>query len=419
MQTDSTLKKSPLGDLGVLPQLRFPEFEGEWFLNKVGEIFYVNAGGDIDKIHVSKRKTEVFQYPIYANASENKGFYAYSDIFKVEPPVITVAGRGVYIGIAHARNHKFYPIVRLLVLKPKRVQNIYFFEYRINRINLFVESTGVPQLTAPQISSYKIRFPQIEEQTRIAHFLTTIDKRISLLQKKKIQLEQYKKGIMQKLFSQTIRFKKDDGSDFADWKEKKLGELYSFKTTNSYSRDKLNYEVPNVKNIHYGDIHTKFNSHFDITNENVPFINLDVDIDKISYENFLQEGDLVIADASENYPDIGKTIEVINLNEEKVLAGLHTFLARRKDFELAIGFVSHLFKTNSVRLDIMRIAQGTKVLSISTKRLSEIVVRIPCLPEQKKIASFLSSIDTSIDKLQLTIDNSHLFKKGLLQKMFV
>ena len=155
-----------MAEVQLSPELRFQEFSGDWLEKKIGQVFNVSAGGDISKNHVSQEKTDSFKYPIYANAAENKGFYAYSDIYKIEPPVITVAGRGVNIGIAHARDHRFYPIVRLLVLKPKTEKDITFFEYRLNRINLFVESTGVPQLTAPQISGYKIRFPELAEQKK-------------------------------------------------------------------------------------------------------------------------------------------------------------------------------------------------------------------------------------------------------------
>jgi type I restriction enzyme S subunit len=187
-----------------VPTLRFPEFTFAWKQKKISDVFFVNAGGDIEKEHVSQLKTNEFKYPIYANAAENKGFYAYSDIYKIEPPVVTVAGRGVNIGIAHARDHKFYPIVRLLVLKPKEEQDIFFFEYRINTLNVFVESTGVPQLTAPQISNYKVTFPDLPEQIKIAKFLTAVDQRINLLQKKKTELERYKAGVMQKIFNQEI-----------------------------------------------------------------------------------------------------------------------------------------------------------------------------------------------------------------------
>ncbi|MBW3039176.1 restriction endonuclease subunit S, partial [Acinetobacter baumannii] len=99
---------------------------------------------------------------------------------------------------------------------------------------------------------------------------------------------------------------------------KPFNSLYEFKTTNTFSRDFLNYETGSVKNIHYGDIHTKFSTLFNLENENVPFVNQSVNLKRISDENYCKEGDLVFADASEDLKDVGKHIEIINLNNEKV-----------------------------------------------------------------------------------------------------
>jgi type I restriction enzyme S subunit len=423
----SKLKQS----VSLIPKLRFKEFEGDWEHKKLGNIFKISAGGDINKSHVSIVKNEKYKYPIYANAEKNKGFYAFSDIYKAQEGTITVAGRGVNIGIAHARNHKFYPIVRLLVLIPKNKESIYFFEYQINRIRLFPESTGVPQLTAPQVSGYQVIFPTLLEQQKIATFLTSVDTKIQQLTTKKQLLENYKKGVMQQLFSQQLRFKPDviartkdevisqNESEFPDWEEKKYNKIYSFYTTNSFSRDKLNYEKGLIKNIHYGDIHTKFSMLFDIENENVPFINEEINLDNIKKENYCQEGDLVIADASEDYNDIGKSIEIINLNNKATISGLHTFLARPNKYNMYIGFSGYLMQTWKVRKQIMTIAQGTKVLSLSTTRLGEVKLNIPSLKEQQKIATYLSAIDDKIENVQTQIEKTQAFKKGLLQQMFV
>lgn len=207
--------------------------------------------------------------------------------------------------------------------------------------------------------------------------------------------------------------------NFVDnWSKKKYSDIYSFKTTNSYSRDKLNYENGEVKNIHYGDIHTKFNSLFDIQKEYVPFINEDVDISRIPEECYLKEGDLVVADASEDYNDIGKTIEIQNVNNEKAVAGLHTFLARRESDDMANNFASFLMKTHRVRLEIMKIAQGTKVLGISKNRLDKIPLIIPTPPEQTKIATFLTAVDKRINLLQKKKAELEQYKKGVMQKLF-
>ena len=211
-----------------------------------------------------------------------------------------------------------------------------------------------------------------------------------------------------------IRFPEFNGN----WEIKEFGNLYDFKTTNSFSRDNLNYENGSVKNIHYGDIHTKFNAQFDITKELVPFINEDIDVSKINDESYLIEGDLVIADASEDYADIGKAIEIINLNDEKTVAGLHTLLARKKSEDIAIGFASFILKTNRVRLAVMKIAQGSKVLSLSANRFAKIDLHLPKPDEQTKIASFISKIETQIQLLEKEKALLEKYKRAISKKIF-
>ncbi|HPJ15892.1 MAG TPA: restriction endonuclease subunit S, partial [Spirochaetota bacterium] len=97
------------------------------------------------------------------------------------------------------------------------------------------------------------------------------------------------------------------------WENKLFDEIFSFRSTNSFSREMLCYEFGTIKNIHYGDIHTQFNKHFDITKETVPFVLNEIDLSKIPIDNYCKEGDLVIADASEDYADIGKCLEIIYL----------------------------------------------------------------------------------------------------------
>lgn len=202
------------------------------------------------------------------------------------------------------------------------------------------------------------------------------------------------------------------------WNEEKMGEIYSFKVTNSFSRDQLNYEDGTVKNIHYGDIHTKFQTLFDITKETVPFINSDISIDRISEDNYCQEGDLILADASEDLNDVGKSIEVFNLNNEKLLAGLHTILARPNLEKLDIGFGGYLFKSNKVRTKIQKEAQGSKVLSVSATRLTNISLDFPSKIEQKKIVECFSAIDEKILALKKKHSLLEQYKKGVMQKVF-
>lgn len=219
-----------MSEIKNIPRLRFSEFESEWVKHKIGDFFKVSAGGDIKSTHVSKTKTSRFIYPIFANSLENNGLYGYSDLYRSTGGVLTITGRGVNIGSVNARFESFYPIVRLLVLKPIHESSIKFLEYQLNQLKILIESTGVPQLTAPQISKYYFQAPLYKEQQKIADFLTAVDKRIELLEKKKTLLETYKKGVMKKIFNQEIRFKDDNGNDFPDWEEKRLGEISKITT---------------------------------------------------------------------------------------------------------------------------------------------------------------------------------------------
>ena len=202
------------------------------------------------------------------------------------------------------------------------------------------------------------------------------------------------------------------------WAPEPMGEVYSFKGNNSLSRDKLNYDAGSVKNIHYGDIHTKFSTHFVITRELVPFIN-EAEECVIRDENLCTEGDMIFADASEDMADIGKAIEITHLNGERVVSGLHTILARRMGERIALGFGGHLFKSGWVRTQIQKEAQGAKVLGISPKRLRNVQLPLPNdSAEQQKIADCLSAVDELIAAQARKVDALKTHKKGLMQQLF-
>ena len=204
-----------------------------------------------------------------------------------------------------------------------------------------------------------------------------------------------------------------------EWANKNMGALYCFQSTNTLSRDKLNYIEGQIKNIHYGDIHTKFATLFDVTRELVPFINESEPVERFKPESYCREGDLVFADASEDMEDVGKSIEIINNNNEKILSGLHTILARQLGTKIAIGFGGYLFKSGLIREQIKKEAQGAKVLGISSCRLSKIKVYYPAdKEEQQKIASCLSSLDALITAQADKLDALKTHKKGLMQQLF-
>lgn len=288
-----------------------------------------------------------------------------------------------------------------------------------NQILSVCTTSANTNINQDSLNNLTVNLPCKEEQTKIANFLTAVDEKITQLTQKCDLLAQYKKGVMQQIFSQELRFKDDDGRDYPAWVEKVMGDVFTFIQTNSFSRELLNYEDGLVKNIHYGDIHTKFKSNFKIDNEKVPFVNPTVDLSKIPESCYCKEGDLVIADASEDYADVGKAIEISSLQNQKLLSGLHTYIARDLSKQMALGFSGYLMQTESVRLQIKILATGVSVLGISKGSLAKVKLKVPSKPEQTKIANFLTAIDNKINNAQVQLAAIKQYKQGLLQQMFV
>ena len=203
------------------------------------------------------------------------------------------------------------------------------------------------------------------------------------------------------------------------WLAPQLADLYGFKRTNTLSRDNLNYEFGTIRNIHYGDIHTKFKPLFRLENEHVPYVNLDVAPDGFDDEAFCEEGDIVLADASEDLDGVGKAIEVVSLNGERVVAGTHTILATRRGSVPVVGFGGQLFQSAAVRTGIKREAQGAKVYGISANRISAIPVPVPPTEaEQQRIATCLSSLEDVLAAQARKIEALRQHKQGLMQQLF-
>ena len=184
---------------------RLPGFNGEWEVRKLGEVFDITAGGDLKKDLYSETKDDIHIYPIYSNSLTNKGLYGYSSVYDYTEDAITITARGT-IGYAIYRDHKFCAIGRVLVLKPKvRVNNFFISQYINSNLKFTIENTGVPQLTAPKISIYKIPLPPLKEQKAIAEILSDMDSEIESLEKKLEKYKLIKEGIMEKLLTGQVR----------------------------------------------------------------------------------------------------------------------------------------------------------------------------------------------------------------------
>lgn len=220
-----------------------------------------------------------------------------------------------------------------------------------------------------------------------------------------------------KAMTPRLRFPEFRGGE--GWSTERMDGLYSFGRNNILSRDKLNYVEGTTKNIHYGDIHTRFPATFDVSREQVPFVNQSEALPEFASGDYCVEGDLVFADASEDMNDVGKTIEIVHLHDERVLAGQHTILARQLESTFVTGFGAYLFGSGLMRDRIKKEAQGTKVYQISARRLGGIDVTYPnSKAEQQKVAGCLTSLDEVIAAQGRKVEALKAHKRGLMQQIF-
>ena len=195
------VKKSMLGKMfprngARVPEIRFAGFTDDWEQRKLGdEAIEMVAGGDIDKSLLDEHG----KYPVIANALTDDGIVGYyASDYRIKAPAVTVTGRGD-VGHAKARTIDFTPVVRLLSVRSKH--DVFFLENAINTLNVIVESTGVPQLTVPQLSQYEIFFsPTIAEEKEIGAFFDRVDNLITLHQCKLEKLKIIKKSMLEKMF---------------------------------------------------------------------------------------------------------------------------------------------------------------------------------------------------------------------------
>ena len=206
-----------------------------------------------------------------------------------------------------------------------------------------------------------------------------------------------------------LRFK-----EFNDeWKQINLKETFIYLSTSSLSREQLS-DKGILKNLHYGDIHKKYNS---IVNENDDITTYVKDLNYINKYEKIKENDLIFADASEDYDGIGKAVEVINVKNDTI-SGLHTILAREKEKIFAPMFKGYYFNSYIIHNQIRVLANGFKVYGISKDSINKLNVKIPTINEQKKIANTLNLLDKKIELQSKKIEDLKLFKKGLSTTIF-
>ena len=199
-----------------------------------------------------------------------------------------------------------------------------------------------------------------------------------------------------------------------EWDKCKVSDLLDFYSTNSLSWEQLEYGTDNMLNLHYGLIHVGLPTMVDLSKDILPAIKKENEP-----KNFelCKEGDIAFADASEDTNEVAKAIEFYTLEDKAVVCGLHTIHGRDKSNKTVVGYKGYAFSSTAFHHQIRRIAQGTKIYSISTKNFAECYIGIPSKGEQTKIAKLLRLIDERIATQSKLIEKLESLIKGIAQKI--
>lgn len=266
-------------------------------------------------------------------------------------------------------------------------------------------------LNVPTADFFDIRIdvPSLPEQRKIADLLSTVDSVIAAQQAEVDAWKQRKKGAMQKLFSQEVRFKADDGGDFPDWEKKTLGNEGRFYGGLS-GKDKKDFETGDACFVTYMNVYKN------------PFARQDmmgcVSVGAGEKQNKVLYGDLLFTQSSETVEEVGLSSVYLH-DDEPYLNSFCMGYRFNNPKEICPEFIGYCMRSDGVRKSIMPMGQGISRINLSAKRLGTVPFRIPSLPEQRKIADCLSSIDNVIVKVKAELTKWQALKKGLLQQMFV
>lgn len=375
----------------LVPKVRFKGFSDPWEQRKLGDISKITAGGDIDKDKLSTRG----RYPVIANALTNNGVVGYYDSYKVKGPAVTVTGRGD-VGHAKTRIESFTPIVRLLVVSAPNF-DINFLENAINNIRIFNESTGVPQLTAPQLGSYEFEYPCSSEQVCIGNVLHKIDNLIAANEDKLEQLKTLKKLMMQKIFSQEWRFK-----GFTDpWEQRKLGELGKIQGGGTPDSGIAEYWDGNVN--WFTPTEVSNNGYLESSNRKITSLGL-----KKSSARLMPASTVLITSRA-GVGRMGILKYPASTNQ-----GFQSLILNSATDEYFIYSMQPIISKLANRL-----ASGSTFTEISGKQMEKIEIMIPTTGEQTRISSLMKCINNLIAANEDKLNQLKELKKYLMQNMFV
>ena len=389
------------------PQLRFQEFDGDWEKKYLGEICDIVGGGtpdtnipeywngDIQWFTPTEIKSDFVENSV--RTITELGLQK-SSAKKLPVGTILLTTRAtigeVSISLKECSTNQGF---QSLIMKEGN-SNFFIFNWiKENKYELTSRANGstFPEISKSEIQKICLNIPKLPEQQKIASFLSAVDEKIQQLTRKASLLEQYKKGVMQQLFSGKLRFKDENGDDYPDWKSVKMNELFSFKQGIQCGVEDQFFEKK--------DNMERFIRIIDLTSDKeIPrFIN---NIDK---ENVLFEDDLFMV----RYGVPG----LIGFGYNGIIANNLFRLIPKKNVHNKF----YLYVLTHLKKDIMNLSSSTTMPALNFSSLG--VLKIPEIEieEQQKIANFISSIDAKIESTNQQINQTQSFKKGLLQKMFV
>ena len=383
------------------PALRFKGFTYTWEQRRLGEIATeMVAGGDIDKDLILDEGC----YPVIANALTNDGIVGYyNSDYRIIVPAVTVTGRGD-IGHAKARIINFTPVVRLLSIKSNH--DVFFLENAINTLKIVIESTGVPQLTVPQLAKYEISFPKsLDEEERIGTYFRNLDHLITLHQRKYDKLTNMKKSMLEKMFPKNganvpeIRFK-----GFTDaWEQRKLGEAVQEVTRNDATSDAPIMMIT-------------ANNGFIEQSERYAFNNAGESLKKYI---LLEKGELAYNHGASKLRPYGSCFTLTTSENARIPFVYHCFSADEQNSEFLSIELNGADVENQLRRIVSSGARMDGLLNISFQEYVSVSVLLPTIEEQNKIADFFKNLDNLITLHRRELEKLKNFKKACLEKMFV
>ncbi|MBT4122893.1 MAG: restriction endonuclease subunit S [Candidatus Ruthia sp.] len=411
-----------MSEVAQVPQLRFPEFSGEWEEKRFDSLYPTVRNGFVGvatPYYVEEGVPYLQGKNIKSGAINrnglvyiNESFHQKSKKSQLRQNDIVMVQSG-HVGECAVITEEFEDTNchALLVSTPTHdIDSKFYINYfysKFGRKKIYRITTGntIKHILSSDLKIQTVSNPSYQEQQKIAAFLAAVDSKIEQLSKKQALLGEYKKGLMQQIFSQAIRFKANDDSEFPDWEEKKLGDVcklqggYAFKSAEFQKHGIPIIRISNISN----------NNDF-IDNRNLVYYNEIKNSDKFIIKN----GDLIVAmsGATTGKSSIYNLIEDAYLNQRVGLFKANNSLL---DYGFLIQIVfSYIFAT---QLDSVLVAGAQP--NVSSKDIEGFEISLPSKIEQNKIANFLSSIDSKIEQVGKQLDESKQFKKALLQQMFV